>query len=146
MSSLNKLIAILNWGILRRNKYVHVERTLKNLLILKAFIRVGLIKSCSVEERYIVVHYNFSKQSWNNVIKKIKLVSTDARKIYKSRKSLDYLGRRVWGDFLISTSLGLYMYSELLNTPQLSRLSGQVILKVEYCGTGGSAGNINKYI
>ena len=146
MSSLNKLVAILNWGILTRSKYVHIEKQVKNLLILRAFMRVGLIKSCIVKERFIVVNYKYSATSWNNVISNIEFISTSARKIYKSRKGLYYFGKRVWGDFLISTSLGLYMYSELINTPQLSKISGKVLLKVNYSGSGGKSGNVNKYM
>ena len=146
MSSLNKLVAILNWGILTRSKYVHIEKQVKNLLILKAFVRVGLLKAFIVKERFIVVYYKYSCTSWNNIISNIEFISSNDRKSYKSRKGLYYFGKRFWGDYLISTSLGLYMYSELINTPQLSRISGKVILKVKYSGSGSKSANVNRYL
>jgi hypothetical protein len=38
------------------------------------------------------------------------------------------------------------MYSELINTPQLSRISGKVILKVKYSGSGSKSANVNRYL
>lgn len=146
MSSLNKLVAVLNWGILTRSKYVHVEKQVNNLLILKTFVRVGLLKAFIVKQQFIVVYYKYSSTSWNNIISKIQFISTSGRKFYKSRKGLYYFGKRVWGDYLISTSLGLYMYTELINTPQLSKISGKVILKIHYSGSGGKSGNVNRYL
>lgn len=134
LNSLSRLIAILNWGIKTRLNSVLVEKTVSNLAVLKVFLRAGLIKSFKIQQKNIKVFYKFSGFSWHNRIHKIDFVTSKSRIVSKSIKAMDYESRRVWGDYLMSTSLGLLMYSELLQCSKTTSVSGIILLKIHYSG------------
>ena len=134
LNSLNRLVAILNWGIRTRLNSILVEKTVSNIAVLKVFLRAGLIKSFQIQKNNIKVFYKFSGLSWHNRIHKIDFVTNKSRIVSKSLKAMDYEGRRFWGDYLMSTSLGLLMYSELLQYSRVTGISGIVILKIHYSG------------
>lgn len=137
LGSLTKFVCVINSGIKTRSNFVFVERNTKNLLILQVFSRVGLIKAFFVRHKNIQVIYKFSGITWHNAIYRIDFVSTKARKVNKTITGMNYEARRFWGDYLMTTPLGFFMYGELLQMHKKAALSGIVVLKIHYPGGVG---------
>lgn len=134
MGSLTKFVSMMNFGIITRSQFIFVEKSSKNLIVLQAFLRVGLLKAFYVKKQSIKVIYKFSGHTWHNVIYRIDFVSTKARRVNKSLRGMNYEARRFWGDYLMTTPLGIFMYGELLQMNKISPVSGIIILKIHYSG------------
>lgn len=134
LGSLTKFVAVMNFGIITRSKFVFVEKSYKNLIVLETFLRVGLLKAFYIKKQSIKVIYKFSGHTWHNILYRIDFVSTKSRKVHKTLKGMNYEARRFWGDYLMTTPLGIFMYGELLQYNKIAPVSGIVILKIHYAG------------
>lgn len=128
---LSNMIAIINVGVINRDQYVRVSRSMLNLKVLDVLYSQGVINYFFVQEEFVVVGLKYYKNKC--VLERLERVSKPSRKIYLSARNLDRFYRRnsFNGFYVLSTCCGLISSNQTILMSEESGLSGLVLLKVK---------------
>lgn len=122
------LISRINFGIIRRLRFIKVSINDTTLKILEILYNHGVIRAFIIKDHKVFIYY---KYNYSRAAVKFSIVSKPGNKIYWSLNKLSckYNNNNFSGFFIISTQKGLQSSSScLLN----KHIGGEILIKVEF--------------
>lgn len=124
---ISDLVSRINFGAIRRLRFIKVDLNDTVLEILKILYKQGAIRSFIIKHDKILIYYKFYL---SKIIVKLSIISKPGNRIYWSLNKLskNYNFYNFSGFYIISTQKGLYASDYCLLQ---GRLSGEILIKVE---------------
>ena len=124
---ISDLVSRINFGAIRRLRFIKVDLNDTVLEILKILYKQGAIRSFIIKNDKILIYYKFYL---SKIIVKLSIISKPGNRIYWSLNKLskNYNFYNFSGFYIISTQKGLYASDYCLLQ---GRLSGEILIKVE---------------
>ena len=121
------LISKINFGVIRRLRFIKVSINDTTLDILEILYNHGVIRAFIIKDNKIFIYYKYNSC---RAAVKFSIVSKPGNRIYWSLNKLSckYNNNNFSGFYIISTQKGLYTSHYCLLD---SRSSGEIIIKVE---------------
>jgi ribosomal protein S8 len=121
------LISRLNFGIIRRLRFIKININDTTLNILNILYKHGVIRAFIIKKEQILVYY---KYNYSRPAAKFSIISTPGNKIFWSLNKLSYKynNNNFSGFYIISTQKGIYTSHHCLLD---NHTSGKILIKVE---------------
>lgn len=124
---ISNLISRINFGAIRRLRFIKVELNDTSLEILKILYKQGVIRSFFIKNDKILIYY---KYYLSRIVVKLSIISKPGNRIYWSLNKLSRNNNyyNFSGFYIISTQKGLYASDYCLLQ---GHISGEILIKVE---------------
>lgn len=121
------LISRINFGAIRRLRFIQVNLNDVTLEILKILYKQGAIRSFIIKDNKILIYYKYYV---SRMVIKLSIISTPGNRIFWSLNKLSqkFNYHNFSGFYIISTQKGMYSSDYCLLQ---GRLGGEVLIKVE---------------